>query len=188
VDGKTALLADFTLLSLYDAETTAFDALIVDGRAFPIEHLDLGYHVDFDPDAGHFDEGFFEARWTYPGLSFNGGYRWARRIPLVFEDWKIGDRFGQHTEVDHINQVRGGVSVDLTARWSVRYGAAYSIEGNRALANQGLVEYVSACGCWALGVELKEDTKRGVDAKLVYRLIGLGGEPPRERPYLLDGT
>jgi lipopolysaccharide assembly outer membrane protein LptD (OstA) len=187
-DGTTALLTDFTVLGQYDAETTVFDALILDGRAFPIEHLDLGFHVDFDPDAGHLDEGFFETRWTYPGLSLNAGYRWARRIPLVFEDWKIGERFGQHTEVDRINQVRGGASVDLTARWTVSYGIAYSIEGNRALQNQGLIEYVSKCGCWALGVELKEDTKRGVDAKLVYRLIGLGGEPPRDRPSLLDGT
>ena len=91
-------------------------------------------------------------------------------------------------DIDHINQVRGGVSLDLTERWSVSYGAAYSIEGNRSLANQGLVEYLSRCGCWALGVEIKEDRKRGVDAKVVYRVLGLGGEPPRSRPYLLDGT
>jgi hypothetical protein len=172
----------------YDAETTVFDALILDGRAFPIEHLDLGFHVDFDPDAGHLDEGFFETRWTYPGLSLNAGYRWARRIPLVFEDWKIGERFGQHTEVDRINQVRGGASVDLTARWTVSYGIAYSIEGNRACR---IRDSSSTCRNAAAGrsaSELKEDTKRGVDAKLVYRLIGLGGEPPRDRPSLLDGT
>jgi len=70
----------------------------------------------------------------------------------------------------------------------VSYGAAYSIEGNRLLANQGLVEYLSRCGCWALGVEIKEDRKRGVDAKVVYRLVGLGGEPPHERPSLLPGS
>ena len=183
-----ALLADVVLLGLYDVETTRLDALIVDGRAFPIDQLDLGFHADFDPEAAHLDEGFAEARWNYPGLGFNAGYRWARRIPVFFEDFEEGERFDEHSEVEHINQIRGGVSLDLTARWSVSYGAAYSIEGNHALMNQGLVEYLSECGCWTLGVELQQDRERGVDAKLVYRLIGLGGEPPRPRPSLLDGT
>ncbi len=186
--GARALLADITLLGLYDAEIKRFDAVVLDGRAFPLDQLDLGFHADFDPHALHFDEGFAEARWNHPGVAFNVGYRWARRIPVVFEDFRAGDRFGESTEVNHINQVRGGVSLDLTARWSASYGAAYSIEGNRALANQGLIEYLSRCGCWALGVELRQDRKRGVDAKLVYRLVGLGGEPPHRRPSLLDGN
>jgi lipopolysaccharide assembly outer membrane protein LptD (OstA) len=187
-DGKQALLADVTLLGLYDDVTTQFDALILDGRAFPLEQLDFGFHADFDPDSGHFDEGLFEARWSYTGFAFNAGYRWARRIPLVFEDFRAGERFGQHTDAEHINQIRAGTSVDITARWSASYGIAYSIEGNRVLANQGLIEYRSRCNCWSLGVEIKEDRKRGIDAKLVYRIIGLGGEPPQERPSLLDGT
>src|SRR4030095_12460462 len=48
-----ALLADVVLLGLYDVETTRLDALIVDGRAFPIDRLDLGFHADFDPEAAH---------------------------------------------------------------------------------------------------------------------------------------
>ena len=188
-DGARVLLADVTMLGLYDTEETRFDAVIVDGRAFPLEKLDLRFHADFDPESAHFDEGLAEGTWNFPGLAFNAGYRWARRIPLFFENFKAGDRFDSHSgDIDHINQVRGGVSLDLSQRWSVSYGAAYSIEGNRSLANQGLVEYLSACGCWALGVELQQDRKRGVDAKLVYRLLGLGGEPPHPRPSLLDGS
>jgi lipopolysaccharide assembly outer membrane protein LptD (OstA) len=186
-NGVTALLADVTLLGLYDAEATRVDALIVDGHVFPLDRLDVAFHADFDPDAARLDEGLADVRWNHPGLAVNAGYRWARQIPLVFEDFRAGDRFGEHTDVKHINQIRGGVSVDLTARWTVSYGLAYSIEGNRTLANQGLIEYLSGCGCWSLGVELQQDRKRGVDAKLVYRLVGLGGEPPRPRPSLLDG-
>jgi lipopolysaccharide assembly outer membrane protein LptD (OstA) len=176
------------VLGLYDAESTAFDALILDGRAFPIEKLDVGFHADFDPEDTHFDEAYAEVRWKLPAIAFDTGYRWVRRIPLFFEDFQSGDRFETHTDVNHINQIRGGVSLDLTKRWSVRYGAAYSLEGNLALQNQGLIEYLSKCGCWALGVQISEDRKRGVDAKVVYRLLGLGGEPPTERPSLLDGS
>ena len=82
-------------------------------------------------------------------------------------------------EIEHINQLRAGVSLDLTQRWSVCYALAYSLEGSQGLANRGLVEYLSRCGCWALGVEVSQDRNRGVDAKLVYRLVGLSGDPPR---------
>ena len=186
-NGAAALLADFTVLGLYDIETTEVDALILDGRAFPLERLDLGFHADFDPDRGHFDEGYAQVRWKVTAISFDTGYRWVRKIPLFFEDFRAGDRFGEHTDVNHINQVRGGVALDLTKRWTVRYGAAYSIEGSLALQNQGSIEYLSKCNCWALGVQISEDRKRGVDAKVLYRLVGLGGEPPTERPSLLDG-
>jgi lipopolysaccharide assembly outer membrane protein LptD (OstA) len=148
----------------------------------------VGFHADFDPEDTHFDEAYAEVRWKLPAIAFDTGYRWVRRIPLFFEDFQSGDRFETHTDVNHINQIRGGVSLDLTKRWSVRYGAAYSLEGNLALQNQGLIEYLSKCGCWALGVQISEDRKRGVDAKVVYRLLGLGGEPPTERPSLLDGS
>jgi lipopolysaccharide assembly outer membrane protein LptD (OstA) len=162
--------------------------VILDGRALPHEQLDLRFHADFDPDAGRLDEGLAEARWNHPsGVAFDAGYRWARRIPLFFEDFGAGDRFDDQTDINHINQLRAGVSLDLTAQWSMRYGLAYSIEGNRVLANQGLVEYLSRCGCWALGLELSQDRTRGVDVKVLYRLVGLGGEPPRSRPSLLDG-
>jgi lipopolysaccharide export system protein LptA len=186
-NGATALLADVTALAVYDFETTELDALIVEGRAFPLEQLDVGFHADFDPDDANFDEGYAEVRWKLPAVSFDAGYRWVRDIPLFFEDFGVGDRFDRSTDVDRINQIRGGVALDLTQRWSIRYGAAYSLEGNLSLANQGLIEYLSRCGCWALGVQISEDRKRGVDAKVVYRLVGLGGEPPADRPALLDG-
>jgi lipopolysaccharide assembly outer membrane protein LptD (OstA) len=187
-DGVTALLLDATLLGLYDAEGEAFDALILDGHAYPYDTFDAAFHVDFDPGAGLLDEALADLRWSHPsGVAFNAGYRWAREIPLFFEDFQDGDRFDSHTNVDHINQLRAGVSLDLTQRWSVSYALAYSLEGNQVLANRGLVEYLSRCGCWALGVEISQDTNRGVDAKLVYRLVGLSGDAPRPRQSLLDG-
>ncbi len=183
------LLADFRLLTLFDIEEEVLDAIVLDGRAFPMEQVDLRLHVDFDPDRGRVDEGLAEARWSHPiGVGVDAGYRFARRVPLFFEDFNSGDRFDEgDVDIDRIDQVRGGISLDLTAKWSVRYGMAHSIEGNRLLANRGAIEYLSECGCWAAAVELSEDRTRGVDAKFVVRLVGLGGEPPRARRGLLDG-
>jgi lipopolysaccharide assembly outer membrane protein LptD (OstA) len=188
-DAGLDLLADFRLLTLYDIEEEALDAVVLDGRALPSERLDVRLHVDLDPDRGRVDEGLAEARWNHPaGVGFDAGYRYARRVPLFFEDFLNGDRFDEDDpDVDHIEQVRGGVSLDLTAQWSVRYSVAHSIEGNRLLANRGAIEYLSQCGCWSMGLELAQDRTRGVDAKLVYRLVGLGGEPPATRRGLLDG-
>jgi len=187
--GGAQLLADFRLLALYDFEEEVADAVILDGHAYPAERLDVRLHVDLDPDRGRIDEGLAELRWNHPvGVGLDAGYRYARRVPLFFEDFAFGDRFDEDdTEVDHIDQVRGAVSVPLTARWTVRYGLAWSIEGNQILANRGVIEYLSRCECWGAAVELQADRTRGVDAKLVVRLVGLGGEPPGSRRGLLDG-
>jgi lipopolysaccharide assembly outer membrane protein LptD (OstA) len=187
--GGSELLADFRLLSLYDIEEQSLSSLLVDGHAYPSDSLDLRFHLDFDPDRARVDEGLAEVRWSHPrGVALDAGYRWSREIPLTFESFlEAGSRYDERVTVDHINQLRGGASLDLTAQWSLRYGFAYSIEGNQLLANQGRVEYLSRCGCWALGVELSQDRASGINARLVYRLVGLGGEPARPRPSLLDG-
>jgi len=188
--GGLDLVADVRVLSLYDFEEGAVSALVLDGHAYPRDPLDLRFHIDFDPHRARVDEGLFEVRWTHPrGVALDLGYRWSREIPLTFEDFLgAGSRFDEGSDViKHINQLRGGLSLDLTARWSVEYGFAYSIEGDQLLANRGGIEYLSRCGCWAMGVELSQDRTRGVDAKLVYRLVGLGGEPVRPRASLLDG-
>jgi hypothetical protein len=188
-DAGPVLLADFRVLALYDIEEEVADSVLLDGRAYPAERLDLRLHVDLDPDHGRIDEGLAEVRWNHEaGIGFDAGYRYARRVPLFFENFVFGDRFDEHyTTVEHIDQVRGAVSLALTSRWSVRYGTAWSIEGNRLLANRGVIEYLSRCECWAAAVELSQDRTRGVDAKLVVRLVGLGGEPPGARRGLLDG-
>ncbi len=187
-DGSGALLADFDLLGLYEFADGRLDALVLDGRAFPHERVDLRFHADFDPYETRFDEGLAQGRWAHPvGVQVEAGYRWAREIPLFFEDFANGDRFDSVRDADHIHQLRAGTVLDLTARWSVRYQIAYSIEGDHVLANQGLVEYLSRCKCWALGLSLSQDRTRGVEVSLEYRLLGFGGEPVERPRGLLDG-
>ena len=181
------LLADFQLLGLYDIEEQELDSVMIDGRAFPWEGVDLGFHGDLDADEGRVDEAMLDASWSHPaGFALQAGYRWARDIPEVFEAFGAGDRFDERTEIDHIQQLEGGLALDLTARWSLRYRIAYSIEGDLSLTNQGVIEYLSRCECWAVGVQLSEDRTRGIDARLVYRLVGFGETPVRRGPGLLD--
>ena len=185
---RSGLLADFALLGLYDIVGDRFDAVVLDGRAFPHERVDLRFHADLDPDELRFDEGLAQGVWSHPiGVRLDAGYRWAREIPLFFEDFAIGERFEAGRDVDHIHQIQGGTKLDLTEQWSVGYRFAYSIEGNLLLANQGIVEYLSRCKCWALGLRLSQDRSRGIDVSLEYRLVGFGGEPKARGRGLLDG-
>jgi lipopolysaccharide assembly outer membrane protein LptD (OstA) len=185
---RGALLADVALLGLYDFTGHRLDALVADGRAFPHERVDVRFHADFDPSEVRLDEGLAQGTWSHPvGVRVDAGYRWARRVPLFFEDFALGERFEAGRDVDHIHQIQGGTTLDLTEQWSVGYRFAYSIEGNLLLANQGIVEYLSRCKCWALGLRLSQDRSRGIDASLEYRLVGFGGEPAERRRGLLDG-
>ncbi|MEM7413595.1 MAG: LPS assembly protein LptD [Myxococcota bacterium] len=186
-DGSS-LLADVTLQGLFDIEEEVFDALILEGRAFPLQGLDLRFHGDLDPDEGRVDEALASATWSHPvGVSLQGEYRWARDIPEVFEAFGAGDRFDERSRIDHIQQLEAGVSLDLTARWNLRYQMAYSIEGDLVLTNRGVLEYLSRCECWAAGIVVSEDRTRGVDVKFVYRLVGFGDTPVRRSEGLLDG-
>ena len=186
-DGEGALRADFRLLGLYDFEASAFDAVILDGHAFPAERVDLRFHLDFDPDRGRVDEGLFAARGqAIQGLALEGAYRWVRDIPRFFEDFASGDRFDEDEVFRHIHQLETGFELDLSERWALRYRLAYSIEGDRLLANRGTLEYFSACGCWSLALEVRQDRTRGVDSALTLRLLGLGGDWEPRGPGLLD--
>jgi len=187
-DPEPRLRVDATLLGLYDFHADRLAALILDGRAWPAERTELRFHADLDPDRGRFDEVLGEASWAHPaGVELSASYRYAREIPLFFEDFLVGDRFDDREDLDHIHQVNAAVGLALTEQWSLRYRAFYAIEQDLLLANQGLVEYLSRCGCWAVGLQLSQDRNRGFDVRLQYRLVGLGGEPDRRGPGLLDG-
>ena len=93
-DGAMSLLADVTLLGLYDAEGEAFDALIVDGHAYPWIRSTWRSMPTSTPTRAALDEALAEGRWSHPsGVALTAGYRWAREIPLFFEDFQAGDRF-----------------------------------------------------------------------------------------------
>ena len=186
-----ALLADFTLLGLLRRETTAVRR--ADRRRPRVSRsnsLDLGFHADFDPERGALStRASFERAGTHAGpvsstaaIAGRAGSRSCSRTS--------GPASGSASTptCDHINQDARRALVDLTARWSVSYGVAYSIEGNRALANQGLVEYRRVRLLGARRRARARTRKRGVDAKLVVPTAsGSAASRRTSGPSLLDG-
>ena len=66
--------------------------------------------------------------------------------------------------------------IAITRQWGITYRAAFSFERNLLLANQGGIEYLSKCRCWALRLEVSESRSRGVQFKLLYTLVGIGDD------------
>lgn len=181
------LRADLTLLGTYDFEDRDFGSLVADGRVSPWDVGQLRFSAGFDPEKARVDEVHGEWRWQHAqGHGFQLGYRYLHDVPLVFEDWGTGDRFDHVKSSDRVNEATGGFDLRLTRLWRLEYRAAYSFDESVLLVNQGLVEYLSRCGCWAAGLQLAQDRARGFEVKVLYRLMGLGRDQPLRQPGLLD--
>lgn len=186
-DGE-GLRADLTLLGAYEFEEHEFGQIVADGRIVPPGLGRFRLSAGFDPEDTEIDDVLTQWRWSHDaGHQFQFGYRYLRHIPDFFEDFGSGDRFDNVKKENRVNQIDAGFRVSLTAQWSVAYRTAYSFERDLSLANEGFFEYVSKCGCWAAGLELSEDRTRGVEVKVLYRLIGLGRDAEPPRSGLLDG-
>jgi len=82
--------------------------------------------------------------------------------------------------------VAGVVLLDVDERTNrVRVGVAEGANARRAA--RAVRREMNRRGVPAAAVEIAQDRTRGVDAKFVVRLVGLGGDPPGTRPGLLDG-
>jgi lipopolysaccharide assembly outer membrane protein LptD (OstA) len=173
--GPSRLLADFTLLGLYDFEDGEFGNALLDGRTYPFRQARARFNLSFDPEALRADEALAQIGWRHPaGHGLSIGYRYVRRIPDVFEDFLFGERYENYSELEHVNQVDAGLQLVLLSRWTLAYRIAYSFDQDLMIANRGIVEYLSRCRCWALGAELRADRASGVEVRVVYRLMGLG--------------
>ena len=186
--GPARLLADFTLLGLYEFEDGKFGSALLDGRAYPFRQTQARFNLSFDPEKARADEALAQIGWRHPdGHGLSIGYRFVRRIPDVFEDYLFGERFDNYRDLEHINQADAGLQMVLLSRWTLAYRIAYSFDQNLMIANRGIIEYLSRCRCWALGAELRADRARGVEVKVVYRLMGLGQQIGSGVQGFLDG-
>jgi lipopolysaccharide assembly outer membrane protein LptD (OstA) len=186
--GPARLLADFTLLGLYEFEDREFGNALLDGRAYPFRQTRARFNLSFDPEEARADEALAQIGWRHPdGHGVSIGYRFVRRIPDVFENFLHGDRYDNYSELEHINQADAALQLVLLSRWTLAYRIAYSFDQDLLIANRGLIEYLSRCRCWALGAELSADRASGIEVRVVYRLMGLGREIGRAGRSFLDG-
>jgi LPS-assembly protein len=186
--GPARLLADFTLLGLYEFEDREFGNALLDGRASPFRQTHARFNLSFDPEEARADEALAQIGWRHPGgHGLSIGYRFVRRTPDVFENFLYGDRYDNFRELERINQANAALQLVLLSRWTLAYRIAYSFDQDLMIANRGIIEYLSRCRCWALGAELSEDRARGVEVRVVYRLMGLGQQIGSGGRGFLDG-
>jgi lipopolysaccharide assembly outer membrane protein LptD (OstA) len=192
------LLGDFVLSALYDIEAGEFGGIYLDGRAYPFRGATARFNVGFDPEEMHIDEGLAAIHWWDDrGDRVNLGYRYLRDIPRFFEAFPVeNDRFENYrTGIEQVHQIDGGFRIAITRQWGITYRAAYTFEQNLLLANQGGIEYLSKCRCWAVRLEISETRSRGVQFNVLYTLVGIGddsrspfeGSALRRSLGLLDG-
>jgi lipopolysaccharide assembly outer membrane protein LptD (OstA) len=185
--GAARLLADVTLLGLYDFEAGAFSHAILDGRAYPTRRIRSRFNVDYDTESGRLAEALAGVAWTHAkGHGLSAGYRYVRDIPDTFEDYPASDRFKDFRSIERVDQLNAALRFAVTAQWSLAYRFAYSAESGTILANNGIIEYVSRCRCWAAGLELSADRARGVEVKVLYRIVGLGRDDESASAGFLD--
>jgi len=196
------LLADVRISSQYDFSRTELGDLYLEGTLNPARTLYGRFILGTDVDDARIDEGLFEAGWfSDAGHDVSLAYRYLSDIPRFFESFRSDpDRFDKfRSGFDRVNQVAFNTRIALTKSWAITYAIGYSFEQSLLLANEGGVEYLSACRCWAVRVEVRQSRTRGFQFDLQYRLLGLGDDTVRPfqrgiarssspRTGLLDGS
>lgn len=176
------LLADARFSSEYDFSRTRFGNLYLDGTAYPGFGVRSRYIFGFDPKDAEVSEGMLEAGWYSPvGHDLSVTYRYLRDIPQFFESFRFApDRFREATDnFDKVNQISVHTRAALTRSWALTYNVGYSFNQSFLLGNQGGIEYLSKCRCWAVRLEAQYDRTRGATFNLLYRIVGLGDDTVR---------
>lgn len=179
--GRTPL-GELTLLGEWDP--LADSALVVlDGRSWMRAGLQSRFHVTWDPEDLEVDEGLVEvARGFGAGSRASLRYRFRRRIPLFFESFRGDnrDRFDEFEEdIDRVNQLSAGLRTPLGAGFHLTANAVYELDEKILLAAQGGIDYVSRCGCWAAGVLVQQNRRRGPEATFRITLLTPGEDVRR---------
>jgi lipopolysaccharide assembly outer membrane protein LptD (OstA) len=186
-DGAARLLADVSLLGLYDFAHSRWGSIVIDGSANPMPRLAARFLAGFDPGNARFDEGYVELGWRHEaGHAVEVGYRFIRDLPELFGEFpNQNDRYDRFRSLDRVSQANLGLRWAFLERWAATYVVGYSFERSLLLGNVAGIEYFSACACWAGRLELRQDRSTGVAVRLVYRLVGLGDDA--ENPFMPGG-
>jgi hypothetical protein len=137
----------------------------------------------FNPESKAFKEGEVElgVNWPLPGsfirnVNLSTRYRYLRRLPAFFETVR-GDTSESRAGDSELNQIDFNSKLELSARIRLSYRAVYSLVGLTGfIRNRGMVEYVSKCRCWGVGVGLYQERRIGFGGGFMIRFLGLGDD------------
>ena len=166
--------------------------IVAEGRAFPMGPLSGRVRTVFDPEAIAFEEGGVELTLSKSsetffvrGASFTSGYRYLRRPPIFFESDVSQPSSFRRSGNSELNQVDFRFQIELAWRLRLTYSGIYGLtQADQGFIRQGgLIEYVSKCKCWGVGLEIDHENRDGVRWGLIIRFIGMGDE----RSNLFEG-
>lgn len=180
--GPPRLLADVTVLGQYDFADDRAGELVLDGTAYPGGNIYTRIVMGYQMEEQRFDEAFVQASWSSPrGDDLSLSYRFLDQIPLFYESFRYDEeRFKSFTGAfSQVNQIGVYARWAITRNWGLTYNGTYSAEKSVFLGNQGGIEYLSECRCWAVRLEVDEDPVSGARFGLKYRIVGLGDDTVR---------
>lgn len=180
--GPPRLLADVTVLGQYDFSQDQAGELVLDGTGYPGGGISTRFIMGYQMQEQRFDEALVQASWSSPrGDDLSVSYRFLDQIPLFYESFRYDtERFKTFTgSFSQVNQIGVYARWALTQNWGITYSGTYSAENSVFLGNQGGIEYLSKCRCWALRLEVDEDPVSGASFGIKYRIVGLGDDTVR---------
>ena len=183
------LVGELSLGTQYNFSNDKFNNLILDGTMYPGEGWRSRFNFGYDLDNQRVGEGMLEFGWNHErGHRLGFMYRYLRDIPPFFEAFRFDDDRFEEFEINfkRVNQVGVSTRIALSPNWALEYGTGYSLEESINLSNEGALEYISKCRCWAIRLEVEDDRIDGLEIELQYQLIGLGDDT--ERPFKSTGS
>jgi len=176
------LLADFSAGFAYNFLDSQPGWFVMDGSVYPVENVRVNFNLGYDLEGTQLEEALFGAGWGTPtGHNLTVRYRYLRQIPQFFEDFQRSDARFEDFEagLNSINQVELFGRWAVTRSWALLWSFRYSIDQTLLLTNQGGVEYLSKCKCWAVRLTAANERSRGLQFGFEYILLGLGDDTVR---------
>ncbi|MEZ4330635.1 MAG: LPS assembly protein LptD [Myxococcota bacterium] len=162
----------------------AIGDLFADARLLHLGPVASRLKATFNPETQALKEGEAEVGIGWPfdhgfvrRVSLGTRYRYLRRLPAFFETVR-GDVNAQRTGDTVLNQVDITSQIELSTRIRLSYRSVYSLAEAKAgfLRNRGMIEYVSKCRCWGVGVALYQERRVGLGGGFMIRFLGLGDD------------
>ena len=173
------LMADVQTAIDWDFAEGGLGGIYLDARLLNIGPFRARVVAAFDPGAPALDEGGwdldFVKRFNNPWvrrIRLGLGYRYRRPIPIFLQSNR---GIGSLPDTDKVSQIDLRSQIQITSRVQFRTSTVFKIAAeNEFIRNQGVIEYVSKCRCWAIGATVAVDRVDDVSGGLTIRFMGLG--------------